>query len=265
MYIIQNEQLNIYDGTLWRRTKRLKSKRSEIPQLKNPGTNLPSHTDLEKAEIISDHIESRFTLNDFGDPNTERTVEKFIREFKNEIRTSKFKKVQPSEIICFMKHIKINKAPGIDSITNKMLKHLPLKIILKLTEIFNHMLKFRHFPNSWKIARVLPILKPGKDPTHPVSYRQISLLPTLSKLGEKLILNRYLTHATKLRLPIPQQFGFTPQLSTTHQLLRVVQHINEGKNSNLATAAILLDIAKAFDKVWIEGLIHKLIAYKFPQ
>ncbi|GBL57509.1 putative RNA-directed DNA polymerase from transposon BS [Araneus ventricosus] len=127
------------------------------------------------------------------------------------------------------------------------------------------MFKFRHFPNCWKTARVQPILKPGKDPTHPVSYRPISLLPTLSKLGEKLILNRYLTHATKLRLPITQQFGFTPQLSTTHQLLRVVEHINEGKNSNLATAAIFLDIAKAFDKVWIEGLIHKLIAYKFPQ
>ncbi|GBO05501.1 hypothetical protein AVEN_270967-1 [Araneus ventricosus] len=147
MYISQNEQLNIYDGTLWRRTKRLKSKRSEISPLKNPDTNLPSHTDLEKAEIIADHLESQFTPNDFGDTNTERTVEKSIREFKNAIRTSKFKKVQPSEIICFMKHIKINKAPRIDSITNKMLKNLPLKIILKLTEIFNHMLKFRHFPN----------------------------------------------------------------------------------------------------------------------
>ncbi|GBO25342.1 hypothetical protein AVEN_19520-1 [Araneus ventricosus] len=170
----------MYDGTLWSRTKRLKSKRSEIPQLKNKGTNLPSQTDLEKAEIIADHLESQFTPNCFGDPNTERTVEKFIREFKNEIRTSKFKKVQSSEIICFMKHIKINKAPGIDSITNKMLKNLPLKIILKLTEIFIHMLKFRHFPNCWKTARVLPILKPGKDPTHPVSYRPISLLPTIS-------------------------------------------------------------------------------------
>ncbi|GBN40312.1 RNA-directed DNA polymerase from mobile element jockey [Araneus ventricosus] len=127
------------------------------------------------------------------------------------------------------------------------------------------MLKFRHLPNCWKTARVLPILKPGKDPIHPVSYRPNSLLPTLSNLGEKLILNRYITHATKLRLPMPQQFGFTPQLSTTHQLLRVVENIHEEKNSNLVTAAIFLDIAKSFDKVWIEGLIHKLIAYKFPQ
>ncbi|GBM99400.1 hypothetical protein AVEN_172620-1 [Araneus ventricosus] len=64
---------------------------------------------------------------------------------------------------------------------------------------------------------------------------------------------------------MPQQFQFTPQFSTTHQLLRVVEHIHEGKNSNLTTAAIFLDISKAYDKVWIEGLIHKLIAYKFPQ
>ncbi|GBN96972.1 putative RNA-directed DNA polymerase from transposon BS [Araneus ventricosus] len=162
-------------------------------------------------------------------------------------------------------HIKINKAPGIDSITNKMLKNLPLQIILKLTEIFNHTLKFRHIPNCWKTARVLPVLKPGKDPTHPVSYRSISLLPTLSKLGEKLILNRYLTHARKFRLPMPQQFGFTPKLSTNNQLFRVVEHINEWENSNLATGAISLDIAKAFDKVWIEDLIHKLIVYKFPR
>ncbi|GBN50181.1 hypothetical protein AVEN_1961-1 [Araneus ventricosus] len=68
-----------------------------------------------------------------------------------------------------------------------------------------------------------------------------------------------------MRIPIPQQYGFTAQLPTTHQLLQVVEHIHKGKNSNLLTAAIFLDIAKAFDKVWTEGLIHKLIAYKFPR
>ncbi|GBM90132.1 putative RNA-directed DNA polymerase from transposon BS [Araneus ventricosus] len=64
---------------------------------------------------------------------------------------------------------------------------------------------------------------------------------------------------------MPQQFGLAPQLFTTHQILRVVEHINEGKNTNLATSTIFLDIAKAFDEVRINCLIHKLIAYKFPQ
>ncbi|GBO41187.1 RNA-directed DNA polymerase from mobile element jockey [Araneus ventricosus] len=96
-----------------------------------------------------------------------------------------------------------------------------------------------------------------------ISYRPISLLPTLSKLADILILNRYMKHAKKIKIPIPQQFGFTAQLSTTHQLLCIVEHIHEGKNSNLATAAIFLDIAKAFDKVWTRDLIHKLISYNF--
>ncbi|GBN51251.1 Papilin [Araneus ventricosus] len=68
----------------------------------------------------------------------------------------------------------------------------------------------------------------------------------------------------KIKIPIPQQFGFTPKLSTTHQLLRVTERILEDKTSKLTTAAIFLDISKAFDKVWIQGLIHKLISYKFP-
>ncbi|GBO11667.1 RNA-directed DNA polymerase from mobile element jockey [Araneus ventricosus] len=71
-------------------------------------------------------------------------------------------------------------------------------------------------------------------------------------------------HANQIKIPIPQQFGFSAQLSTTHQLLRVIEHIHEGKAKHSATAAIFLDIAKAFDKVWIQGLIHKLIAYHFP-
>ncbi|GBN31687.1 hypothetical protein AVEN_62078-1 [Araneus ventricosus] len=48
------------------------------------------------------------------------------------------------------------------------------------------------------------------------------------------------------------------------QLLRVIEHIHEDKTNHLATAAIFLDIVKAFDKVWIQGLIHKIIAYHFP-
>ncbi|GBO44691.1 RNA-directed DNA polymerase from mobile element jockey [Araneus ventricosus] len=73
-------------------------------------------------------------------------------------------------------------------------------------------------------------------------------------------------HANKIKIPIPQQFGFTAQLSIAHKLLRVIEPIHEGKSNHLSTVAIFLDIAKAFafDKDWIQGLIHKLIAYHFP-
>ncbi|GFV49434.1 RNA-directed DNA polymerase from mobile element jockey [Trichonephila clavipes] len=63
---------------------------------------------------------------------------------------------------------------------------------------------------------------------------------------------------------IPEQHGFRPRLSTTHQLLRVVEYIKEGNNWGQCTAAVFLDIQKAFDRVWHTGLLFKLINYNIP-
>ncbi|GFT24935.1 hypothetical protein TNCV_3022001 [Trichonephila clavipes] len=49
------------------------------------------------------------------------------------------------------------------------------------------MFKLRYFPNAWKTAVVIPILKPGKNPKLAESHRPISLLPILSKRAEKII------------------------------------------------------------------------------
>ncbi|GFX24678.1 hypothetical protein TNCV_3344581 [Trichonephila clavipes] len=63
------------------------------------------------------------------------------------------------------------------------------------------MFKLRSFPNAWKTAVIIPILKPGKNPKLAESYRPISLLPILSKLAEKIIstrLNAFLENETSL-------------------------------------------------------------------
>ncbi|GBN24405.1 putative RNA-directed DNA polymerase from transposon X-element [Araneus ventricosus] len=264
-YALSIEHLNIVEGTLWRRAKYLKTKRNNTPKLKNPTDNSSASTNVEKAEVIADHFVNQFQINDIGNPSTENTVKTSIENFDTTVPTLKYRKVRLSEITEFIKSTKINKAPGIDGITNKMLKNLPLKILLKLANLYNYMFKLKYFPQCWKTARILPILKPGKDPTKPISYRPISLLSTLSKLGEKLILTRYLKHARRIRIPIPQQFGITPNLSTTHQLLRVVEHILEGKSSKLIIAAIFLDIAKAFDKCSSDRSISVLMSNSFSK
>jgi hypothetical protein len=51
-------------------------------------------------------------------------------------------------------------------------------------------LKYSYFPTAWKLANVIPILKPSKDPSDPKSYRPISLLNALSKILERLLLHR---------------------------------------------------------------------------
>lgn len=168
------------------------------------------------------------------------------------------------EITAYIKKIKIKKAPGYDGVTNKMTKNFTPNVISILTHILNAMLILTYFPNKWKTATIIPIKKPGKNGKLPVSYRPISLLPILGKLGEIIIRNRLINYLEANNIMIPHQFGFTKQLSTTHQLLRVTEYIAEGLSKRLHTGAMFLDIAKAFDKVWINGLLYKLFKFQVP-
>ncbi|GFV65726.1 RNA-directed DNA polymerase from mobile element jockey [Trichonephila clavipes] len=63
---------------------------------------------------------------------------------------------------------------------------------------------------------------------------------------------------------IPQQCGFRPHCSTVHQLLRVTKLIHSGFEKHDATGILFLDTAKAFDKIWHDGLLIKLIRLDFP-
>ncbi|GBO02649.1 RNA-directed DNA polymerase from mobile element jockey [Araneus ventricosus] len=107
-----------------------------------------------------------------------------------------------------------------------------------------------------------PILNPGKNPRDPSSYRPISLLSSLSKIAEAVILKR-LAEATEDQL-IPFQFGFRKNLPTVQQLLRITEVIREGMDDGWDTGAVSLDIVKAFDRVWMDGLVYKLIELRVP-
>ncbi|GFV73853.1 probable RNA-directed DNA polymerase from transposon X-element [Trichonephila clavipes] len=142
-----------------------------------------------------------------------------------------------------------------------MLKNFPIKLILILTILINKILKFNHFPDNWKEAIIFPINKPGKDPHLASSYRPISLLSTIGKLTESIILHRLKNFINEHNLHNPNQYGFTNKLSTLHPLLRLTEHISEGFQKRKSTGAVFLDIQKAFDRVWINGLTSKLISY----
>ncbi|GFX34251.1 probable RNA-directed DNA polymerase from transposon X-element [Trichonephila clavipes] len=122
----------------------------------------------------------------------------------------------------------IKRAPGREGITNKILRNLTLPVIFQITNIISNIFITGHFPESWKHASVIPILKPRKPRSAADSYRPISLLPVLSKLAERLILSRLNDFLATNKILISQQHGFRPQLSTSHQLLRVVEYAKSG-------------------------------------
>ena len=78
------------------------------------------------------------------------------------------------------------------------------------------------FQKKWKKANILAFKKPSKDKTFPQNYRPISLLPTISKIFERIILNRILDFEEETKNLIPEQFGFRKNKSTVISLQKTV-------------------------------------------
>jgi hypothetical protein len=83
-------------------------------------------------------------------------------------------------------------------------------------------------------------LKPGKPPNELTSYQSISLLPTVSKVFEKLLLKRLLPVVENNRL-YTHQFGF--RHSTIEQTHRIIQRINKALENKQCCSAAFLDIS----------------------
>ena len=91
----------------------------------------------------------------------------------------------------------------------------------------------------------------------PSSYRSSSLFYMIGKLFERILLTRILHVVSERSLMRDEQFGFRHRHSTSLQLARLVERITRNFGEKL-TGVVFLDVAKAFDTVWIDGLLYKL-------
>lgn len=169
-----------------------------------------------------------------------------------------------NEVKFFANSLKNSKAPGIDGIKPILLKRLSDVFYSTLTKIFNWCLRNGYFPKQFKMAKVVPILKPGKERKSPKSYRPISMLNVLDKIFEKIVLKRINEFTERNNVLNKEQFGFRKEHSTVHQVKRIVNTITTNKSHRKSTGVVFLDIEKAFDSIWHNGIIFKLNKFGFP-
>ncbi|GFY13703.1 probable RNA-directed DNA polymerase from transposon X-element [Trichonephila clavipes] len=234
-------------------------------RLYRPRTTLFGGNPPYYAEVIADSLQEQFEPNHVAD--REEFDQRKHEEVANFLATPHVQEIEPTtptEVLTYVQRIKPKKSPGLDQITNRMIKNLPLKFLLFITLLIKQLFKNNYFPDSWKTAVVIPVLKPDKNPELAQNYRPISLLSCLSKVYEFVFLQRLNQHCAAANFIIPQQCGFRPKCSTVHQLLRVTELIHSGFAKHDATGILFLDIAKAFDKIWHDGLLIKLIRLDFP-
>lgn len=253
-----------YKKKMWRLVKNLNRKSTSIPPLRTDEGILI--TPSEKCEAFADHLSnipgnrtSGHRRNTF-EISVDRSCDVIDQLNQSEVIPEISLQALKIEIAC----LKNNKAPGIDTIDNKHLKHLPDAALRFLLLIFNACLVIGYFPNRWKQSIVSCICKPGKPKNKVPSYRMVSVLPHPGKLFERFILQFVNVHLDDNNLIIPQQYGFRKGKSCVHQLKRVDGIIRRGLRARKSTGMLSLDLASAFDCVWHNGLLFKMIRLDFP-
>ena len=130
-----------------------------------------------------------------------------------------------------------------------------------LVELFNKCFSEGNFPRSLKRAKITPIYKDGSQ-ADPENYRPISLLPSLGKILEKLLLDRLNSFLRKHKILSNSQFGFRSNRSTVDALMNFVEEIRKTwDNQNTVTKCTFVDLKKAFDTVDHKMLLKKCASY----
>ncbi|GFT76744.1 probable RNA-directed DNA polymerase from transposon X-element, partial [Trichonephila clavipes] len=128
-----------------------------------------------------------------------------------------------------------NTSPGPDGISYVLLRHLSEDSLVSLLYLFNRIWREQVYPTQWQEAIVIPILKPGKDPKNPLSYRPIALTSCLCKTLERMVNARLVYQKQNSKRFCPEKsFGF-----------------------------YLFDIEKAYDRTWRYGILRTLFDFGF--
>lgn len=251
---------------LWNIQRKLRRRRPPMIPIRGPNGDVFSPED--KAEVFADSLESQFQVNQHlnDDPLFDQQVQLEVGNLLQQVPQLQVTPSNPEEIKSIIKSLHPKKAPGPDKISNAVLKNLPENTIQVIVQITNAIISLRKFPTPWKYANVILIAKPKKDHSRPENYRPISLLTTLSKVTEKVILQRVADFVDENHILPDEQFGFRKDHDTVMQLARVKGLIAKGINrrKTVRTGAVFLDVQKAFDKVWHDGLLYKMHTYNFP-
>jgi hypothetical protein len=244
--------LSHYVNSIW---KPIKSSRKLV--LASPPLCLETLTqdrwaksDKDKAVVFAKHLAEVFQ------PHEQEADEELLEYLESSAQpVAPIKPITPKELRAEIGLLHSQRACGMDLITSKMLKELPPKGVLLLTYLFSAILRHHYWSHKLKIVEIILIPKPGKDPQEVKSYRPISLLPTIAKLLEKLILRRIDPDFTISDWVPHHQFGFRTAHSTIQQCHRIAHTILKAVNNKEYCKSVFLD-----SRTRVKGEVSALLA-----
>ena len=173
-----------------------------------------------------------------------------------------FRCATQDEVVKAINNLENKRSSGHDGISNKVLKSIKNEIAKPLTLIINQLLKTGIFPNAFKKSKITPLFKKG-DSSLVANYRPISLLPTMSKIFERMIHIQMYEYFNNNNLLAEQQYGFRKLHSTEYAAVKLLDHVSKQMESGHIPCNLYIDLSKAFDTLSHDILLHKLKYYGF--
>ena len=232
-------------------------------------------TNADKAQLFAESVErhfgiqsDNFDLKHFDEVNQfieDNYVYFFPPEDPDDYRTDMdddhdlVADIDSDILIRIVKFLKRSKAPGPDNIHNEVLRlGTTTPLFHHLARLFTSSIQIGYFPTAWKLATLRMLLKPDELPSLTTSYRPISLMSSIMKLFEWVIEQRLRSYLEDIGFIKKYQSGFRQAKSTDDHLFRLSQSMMESFNRKEHVVAVFLDVEKAFDNVWHNGLMLDL-------
>ena len=248
--------------------------RKSLPKMKFNGQT--AHTSQDKAQLCADYLGDVFQMPNGPefDDNHRQMVDDTIQNLPQQFDSLQVpsrdprahaleEEVQPGEVSELVKKLRRG-SPGPDGITNTLLKEGPQTLYVLMSKLFTASLDLGFLPDAWKEAHITMIPKHGKPRHTPANLRPISLLNTVGKVMERVIATRLRTHCEATGVFAQCQSGFRTGRSAYDHLLKLSEQGVTAIKKSKDTLAIFLDIQKAFDTVWHNGLRYRLHQLGLP-
>jgi hypothetical protein len=160
-----------------------------------------------------------------------------------------------------MKKLKRRAAAGPDMVPNSFLKLMGPTARRALLILFNRVWQSGAWPAEWQRGSVLPLFKGGggSKRTDPNDYRPITLTNAVAKLFETMLLRRLTPWAEEHCLLVEEQGGFRVGRSTLDQIFTLHEIVASRTERRVPTYMAFLDVRRAYDRVWRNGLLYKLL------
>ena len=189
---------------------------------------------------------------------------RYINTLPGDPKKFRLKSVAVDDVAKIIRSLKAGSSTGADKIPIKFIKLVIDEIAAPLTIILNNFIAQSKYPACWKISRVCTIPKTSA-PIKNDDYRPINILPALSKIYEKVVLQQLTEYIEAQNIYRDSIAGFRKGFSTGSALIRLRDDIRKAMNAQEITLLTLIDFSKAFETIDHTTAMKKLYDLGFSK